>query len=131
MIGAGIPIFALFGIVLALYLIGGWRYWDAYVRSKTWYTLTNQRACIGKDFGLSIPVRSYSPKSWSGLRKISEGKLSTIILGSQQQSALRWINQWPFRMLRGKMDDVKAFELITDGDKVFDLMARLKRGEEL
>lgn len=127
-VGSIIPLFALIGLAFGFYLIGGWRVWDAFVRARTWYTLTNRRACVGKDFGISIPVRSYPISKWSALEKLPEDSVLTVVF---QVNTFQSINRFPTCYLRGKMDHRIGFELITDGEEVFELMTKLKRGEQL
>ncbi|WP_127105531.1 hypothetical protein [Pararhodobacter zhoushanensis] len=62
MVPAGDPVFRLFPlfglpfIAVGLYLLVGRLFWDAYVRQRTWYTLTNRKAYIATDvlFGRSL-----------------------------------------------------------------------------
>lgn len=43
------PLFGIPFLLVGLYLVVGRIFWDAYVRGRTWYTLTNQAAFIARE----------------------------------------------------------------------------------
>ena len=59
--GGLLTIFPVFGALffgVGLYMIAGRLFWDAFVRGRTWYTLTNQAAYVATDlFGKRRLVR--------------------------------------------------------------------------
>jgi len=116
--------FACWALYLGFYCITGWRFWDAFVRSRTWYTLTNKLACIGKDFGLFIPVRSYVPINWLPLEVLPENLGSTVVFTRSQRS---WLNRLPMHYLRGPMDSKAGFEMIAEGENIFEKMQAMLR----
>ena len=53
------PLFGIPFLLVGLYLVVGRIFWDAYVRGRTWYTLTNQAAFIAREIRGKRSLKRY------------------------------------------------------------------------
>ena len=111
-------IFPLFGVPFILvggYLLFGRFFWDAYVRGKTRYALTNRRAIVAKSaFGRSMASHP--------ITKSSEIELQ-VCTPDTVNFAAKFV-----RTKNGGHNVPVGFERIEDGATVYKLLREIKNG---
>ncbi len=111
------PLFGLPFVAVGAYLMIGRFFWEAFVRTKTRYALTNKRGIVAKSaWGRSL-------KSWSITRNTEieylPGPAATLYFAKEEK-----------RGSKGSRYTVKkGFEYIPDGDAVYRLMRQVQQGE--
>jgi hypothetical protein len=110
-------VFGLLHFSVGMGLVFAALYWGAYLRRRTWYTLTNRRALIARD----LPVLGKKLKSWP----ITEGATLALIPGPPDTVVFAQ------KTRRGKNSTYQvpvSFERIEDGRKVYRLMRDIQTG---
>jgi hypothetical protein len=111
------PLFGLPFVAVGAYLMIGRYFWEAHVRTKTRYALTNKRAIVAKSaWGRSL-------KSWpinsSTQIEYQPGSAATLYFAKEEK-----------RGSKGSRYTVKkGFQYIPDGDAVYRLMRQVQQGE--
>jgi len=123
----GIPIFmALWGIpfvVIGLYMIFGRFFYDAALRNKTWYGITDRRLIILKSFFTS-KVSSFDYATLSNLNLVERGDRSgDILFGTPSPMAGFANSSWPGS---GRYA-VPGFYLLPDARQVFSRLQAAKQ----
>ena len=111
------PLFGLPFVLVGAYMVFGQYLWNAYVRGKTRYALTDRRAIIAKSaLGRSL-------KSWP----INKRTRLELIPGDESTI---WFAEEERRGNKGRRYTVKkGFEYITGGDQVYRLMREVQQGK--
>lgn len=111
-------VFPLFGVPFILvggYLLFGRFFWDAFVRGKTRYALTNRRAIVAKSaFGRSMASH---PITKSSEIELQVGPPDTVNFASKF-----------VRSKNGGHNVPVGFERIEDGTSVYKLLREIKNG---
>lgn len=115
--GAGIAIIVLGILWLAVPIIS-----DSVTRSHTHYALTNERALIARD-GSGHRVKSYAIDSQTEI-DYRRGDFATINFSQRRESVMGSSGATQGRGYTGV-----GFRYLADGDKVYDLMTKIQRGE--
>ncbi|MEM9061070.1 MAG: aspartate carbamoyltransferase catalytic subunit [Pseudomonadota bacterium] len=114
-LGLIFPLFGLPFVAVGVYLVFGRFIWDAYVRSRTRYALTDKRAIVATSaFGRSL-------KSWpiTGETRLEfePGDEATI-----------WFHEEERRGNKGRRYTVKkGFEYVASGDELYRLMRSVQQ----
>ena len=113
-IGYVFPLFGIPFILVGGYLLFGRFFWEAYVRSKTRYALTNRRAIIAKS-ALNRSMTSHPITATSEI-EIVVGPPDTV------NFATRFV-----RSKNGGHDVPVGFERIEEGMTVYNILRQIKR----
>ncbi len=133
-VGAGGPaqLFPLFGLpflAIGAWFLFGHILWDAYLRSKTRYALSNKRAFIARQvFGRRLKSYPIDPDTELDYRP---GEPATIYFAKRmvkRRVGARSGSSSSTGLSRYRMVPI-GFRYIPDGDKVYQLMRRAQRGE--
>ncbi|MEM7121884.1 MAG: hypothetical protein AAF563_11445 [Pseudomonadota bacterium] len=115
--GAGVAVIVLGVLWLAVPIIS-----DSVTRSRTRYALTNERALIARG-GSGHRVKSYAINSQTEI-DYRRGELATINFAQRRESITETSGTTQGRGYVGV-----GFRYLTDGEKVYDLMTKIQRGE--
>lgn len=109
--------FGLLHFAVGLGVAFGSVFWDAFRRSRTWYTLTNARAFIATD----LPVLG---------RRLTSYPIapSTALEFDQNTPASLYFAHEHRRTRNGSRRQRIGFERISDGDKVYRLIRQIQKG---
>jgi len=123
---AGAPLlFALWGIpfvVLGLYLIVGRFLVASWMRRRTWYAVTNQRAIIlTRIFGRRVQSFYFDTLAQLEKQVTARGR-GTVTFGLTGNGGLFANATWPSGFGRGRR--APGFYSIADAEEVFDLISR-------
>lgn len=120
---------ALFGlpfVLIAVYLLIGRFFVDAYTRSKTYYAVTDQRILILSNGGMGRHLRALNPKSLPEIGvDLREDGSGTLTFGNASFYYGMMNDGWG----RRKRYAPPAFEGIPDVRRVYALIQRVQRGE--
>ena len=112
--------FWMFGLLhfsVGLGIIFAALFWGAYLRRRSWYTLTNRRALIARD----LPLLGKKLKSWpitaDSVLELIQGPPDTLNFAQKTKRSKNGSYQVPV-----------GFERIEDGRKVYRLMRNVQKG---
>lgn len=112
------PLFGLPFLLIGLYNLAGFPVWRAYVRRRSWYTLTNRNAFVATDLPfVGRRLKSYPITADTGLSFDGNDPATTIFAQEVVDTS------------DGVAQTEVGFERIRDGRTVFGLMRDIQKGQ--
>ena len=129
------PLFGLPFVAVGLYMVAGRFFYDAWVRRRTVYTLTDRRAMIAKSGLFGRSLKSWPIGAETRLELVEEGGAGTIWFAEQvtHHRRRRRSGGGNFTVRAGHGTSIRkiGFELIADAGRVYRLMRDVAQGQAL